>query len=82
MDKHFLKLFGENATTVLPRITDYSWLPLLSELATDLSKWKTEKHFTSWLGLAPIQHNSGKKKRNYRSKGNPKAGMIFKQAAV
>ena len=45
-------------------------------------KWKTEKHFTSWLGLAPKQHNSGKKNRNYKSKGTPKAGLIFKQAAV
>jgi transposase len=82
MDRHLLKIFKEKDATVLPGITDYSWLQLLSELGTDLEKWKTEKHFTSWLGLAPKQHNSGKMRRNYSPKGSPKAGMIFKQAAV
>ena len=82
MDDHLLKIFNEKDATVLPGITDYSWMQLLSELGTDLQKWKTEKHFTSWLGLAPKQHNSGKMRRNYRPKGSPKAGLIFKQAAV
>jgi len=82
MDKHLLKIFGEIDATVLPGITDYSWLQLLSELGTDLKKWKTEKHFTSWMGLAPKQHHSGKMRRNYSPKGSPKAGLIFKQAAV
>ena len=82
MDVHLLKIFNSKDATVLPGITDYNWLQLLSELGTDLKKWKTEKHFTSWLGLAPKQHNSGKMKRNYRTKGSPKAGGIFKQAAV
>ena len=26
---------------------------ILSEIGTDMSQWRTEKHFTSWLGLAP-----------------------------
>jgi len=82
MDEHLLKIFNEKDATVLPGITDYSWMQLLSELGTDLHKWKTEKHFTSWLGLAPKQHNSGKMRRNYRAKGSPKAGLIFRQAAV
>ncbi|MFV1977410.1 MAG: IS110 family transposase [Candidatus Scalindua sp.] len=82
LDEHLLKIFDEKDATVLPGITDYSWMQLLSELGTDLEKWKTEKHFTSWLGLAPKQHHSGKMRRNYRPKGSPKAGMIFKQAAV
>lgn len=82
MGTYLLQIFDKKDATVLPGITDYSWLQLLSELGTDLTKWKTEKHFTSWLGLAPKQHNSGKMKRNYKSKGCPKAGLIFKQAAV
>jgi transposase len=72
---------GVDATT-LPGISDYNWLQLLSELGQDMSKWKSEKHFTSWLGLAPKQHNSGKMRRNYKSKGQPKAGIIFRQAAA
>ncbi len=82
MDNYLLKIFNEKDATVLPGITDYNWMQLLSELGTDLQKWKTEKHFTSWLGLAPKQHNSGKMRRNYKPKGSPKAGLIFKQAAV
>lgn len=80
--EYMLRVFDGKDATVLPGITDYSWLQLLSEVGTDLSKWKTEKHFTSWLGLAPKQHNSGKMCRNYKPKGSPKAGEIFKQSAA
>lgn len=82
LDRHLLNIFEGRDATVLPGISDYNRLQLLSETGTDLGKWKTEKHFTSWLGLAPKQHNSGKKNRNYRAKGAPKAGLIFKQAAA
>lgn len=82
LGRHLLGIFEGKDATVLPGISDYNWLQLLSEVGTDLEKWKTEKHFTSWLGLAPKQHNSGKKNRNYKSKGTPKAGLIFKQAAA
>ncbi|WP_103867094.1 IS110 family transposase [Aquimarina sp. I32.4] len=82
MGNHLLGIFKGKDATVLPGITDYNWMQLLSEIGTDLEKWKTAKHFTSWLGLAPKQHNSGKRNRNYKSKGTPKAGLIFKQAAV
>ena len=82
MGQHMLSIFKGKDATVLPGITDYNWMQLLSEVGTDLSKWRTEKHFTSWLGLAPKQHNSGKKNRNYKAKGTPKAGLIFKQAAA
>lgn len=82
MGQHLIEIFNGKDATVLPGITDYSWMQLLSEVGTDLEKWKSEKHFTSWLGLAPKQHNSGKMNRNYKIKGVPKAGLIFKQAAV
>lgn len=82
MGGHLLGIFEGKDATVLPGITDYNWMQLLSEVGTDLGKWKSEKHFTSWLGLAPKQHNSGKMKRNYKPKGAPRAGLIFKQAAV
>jgi len=79
---HLLKIFDEKDATVLPGITDYNWMQLLAETGTDLKRWKTEKHFTSWSGLAPKQHNSGKMRRNYKTKGSPKASLVFKQAAV
>ena len=62
-------------------ITDYTWMQLLSEIGYDLTKWPSEKHFTSWLGLSPGQNNSGKKKRNAKKKGQPNAGQIFRGIA-
>ncbi|MDO9154798.1 MAG: transposase [Paludibacter sp.] len=31
----------------------------MSEVGIDMTKWKTENHFTSWLGLAPNTKVSG-----------------------
>jgi transposase len=76
-----LKIFDGKDATVLSGITDYSWMQLLSETGTDLSRWPSEKHYTSWLGLAPGQHSSGQMRRNRRKKGHPKAGQIFRQVA-
>ncbi len=61
-----LKIFDGKDATTLSGITDYSWLQLLSENGTDLSRWPTEKHYTSWFGLAPGQHNSGKMKKEQK----------------
>jgi transposase len=40
-------------------IGPYNALRLLSEIGTDMSRWPTEKHFTSWLTLAPHNKVSG-----------------------
>lgn len=78
---HLLKIFAGKDATELPGITDYSWMQLYAETGDDLTKWPTEKHFTSWLGLAPGQHHSGKKKKSRNKKARPKAGQIFRQIA-
>ena len=78
---NLMKIFGGKDATVLAGITDYTWMQLLSETGTDLSRWKTEKHFTSWLGVAPGQHSSGKKRRNKKKGGHPRAGQIFRKIA-
>jgi len=76
-----IKIFGGKDATVLSGITDYTWMQLLSETGTELTRWPSEKHFTSWLGLSPGQHTSGKTKKNKRKAGRPKAGQIFRQIA-
>lgn len=76
-----IKIFGGKDATVLSGITDYTWIQLLSETGTELTRWPSEKHFTSWLGLSPGQHSSGKTKKNKRKAGRPKAGQIFRQIA-
>lgn len=34
---------------------------VLSEIGLDMSKWKTVKHFTSWLGVSPYNDKTGGK---------------------
>jgi len=77
---HLLKIFGDKDASLLSGITDYTWLQVYSETGDDLSRWPSEKHFTSWLCLSPGQNNSGKKKRRAR-KGRPQAGQIFRKIA-
>lgn len=43
-------------------------LTLLSEVGPDLSRFKTEKHFTSWLGLCPDNRISGGKVLSCRTR--------------
>jgi transposase len=81
LSSNLLNAFDNKDATVISGITDYTWLQLLGETGNDLTRWATEKHFTSWLGLAPGQHNSGKMRRNAKKKGRPKAGQIFRVIA-
>jgi transposase len=62
--------------TVLPAHTEYSVLQLVSEVGTELDRWPTEKHFTSWLGLAPGSRQSGKRRGNAKRQRN-RAGRLF-----
>ncbi len=43
-------------------------LTVLSEVGPDLSRFKTEKHFTSWLGLCPNNRISGGKVLSSRTR--------------
>ncbi len=56
-------------------------MQLLAETGPDLTRWPTEKHYTSWLGLSPGQKHSGKMRRNAKKKGHPPAGQIFRTIA-
>jgi transposase len=56
-------------------------MQLLAETGKDLSRWPSEKHFSSWLGLAPGQNDSGRMKKRSKRKGKPKAGQIFRVIA-
>jgi len=76
-----MKLTEGNDPSQVAGLTDKTLLELIAETGTDLSRWKTEKHFTSWLCLAPGKHQSGKKNKNRNKKGHTKAGQIFKNAA-
>jgi len=55
---------------------------IISEVGVDMSRWKTEKHFASWLGLCPDNRVSGGKilKRGTRQVVN-RAATAFRLAA-
>lgn len=45
--------------TQIDGLAPYAALKLLSEIGTDMTRWPSEKHFTSWLTLAPKNKISG-----------------------
>jgi len=56
---------------------------ILSEIGTDMTRWPTDKHFASWLGLAPHNEISGGKVlRSHTLPSNNRAGLAFRQAAT
>jgi hypothetical protein len=71
------RLCAQKDPTCLPGVADYVWLQLISEVGTDLGQnWKSEKHFTAWLGLAPGSRQSGKRRGNQK-RGRNRAGRLF-----
>ena len=71
------RLCGGKDPTQLPGVADYVLLQLVGEVGTDLGKnWKSEKHFTAWLGLAPGSRQSGKRRGSQRRSRN-RAGRLF-----
>ena len=53
------QLTGGIDLTQIDGIAPYTALKLVSEIGTDMGRWPTEKHFTSWLTLAPNNKVSG-----------------------
>ena len=55
---------------------------VLAEVGPDLSAWKTEQHWTSWLNLAPKRDISGGRViRHVRQHHTNRAGNTFRMAA-
>jgi hypothetical protein len=57
-------------------------LVILAEIGVDVSRFPTEKHFASWLGLCPRQHDSNRtKKRRGPRKGKNRVAIALRMAA-
>jgi transposase len=55
---------------------------VLTEIGTDMSKWPTVKHFTSWLGVAPNNKITGGEVKSRNSKKtNNRANTALRRAA-
>jgi transposase len=70
------QMCGGRDLTQLPAHTPYGVLQIVGETGTDLSKWATEKHFAAWTGLAPGNHDSGKRRARVKRRRN-RAGQLF-----
>lgn len=54
--------------TRIPGISEVTALKIISEIGTDMSRWKSAKHFASWLGLSPGTNVSGGKVLSKKTK--------------
>lgn len=76
-----LKLTEGKDPTGIAGITDYSFLQILSEIGANMSAWKSEKNFVSWLKLAPMRSSSGKTSRRISARRSNKASLLFRGIA-
>jgi transposase len=69
--------------TQIDTIGPYSALRLLAEIGTDMTRWPTEKHFTSWLTLAPhTKITGGRRLRAPTLPSANRAAVILRLAAM
>ena len=78
---NLMKMTKGNDPSQITGLTDSTLLQIVSEVGTDLSRWQTEKHFTSWLGLAPNSHQSGISNKKKKFRNSSVAGQIFRISA-
>ena len=69
----------QHLATQLPGITQLSAALIISEIGADMSVFETDKHLTSWAGLAPANNESAGKKKSVRIS---KAGQFLKPLLV
>lgn len=79
---YMLLVYGVNILAIYG-ISEINALQILAEVGTDMSKWKTAKHFVSWLNLCPNNKISGGKVISSRlaSKKPNAASQAFRMAA-
>ena len=78
----YLKMiFGVDVTEIWG-IKENMAIEILSEVGVDMNKWPTEKHFVSWLGVAPNTKVSGGRTISSKiPKKQNRAGQLFRMIA-
>jgi transposase len=77
------QLTGGVDLTQIDGIAPYTALKLIAEIGTDMPRWATEKHFTSWLTLAPKNQISGGRLLSSRTEPSAnRAAVILRMAAM
>jgi transposase len=64
---HLKRILGVDLTTI-PGLNILAVLNLLSEIGTNMAKWRNEKAFVSWLGLSPNNKISGQRVLSSRTR--------------
>jgi transposase len=67
LTSELIRIAGVNLTKI-PAIGASTALTIVSEIGLDMSRWKSAKHFASWLGLCPGNKVSGGKRLSGKSK--------------
>src|SRR5205823_12780084 len=69
--------------TAIEGIDETTAVVVVSEIGTDMSRWPSEKHFTSWLGLCPqVRLSGGKVKSSRVRRGANRAALALRLAAA
>jgi transposase len=69
--------------TQIDGIRGYTVLQLISEIGTDMSRWKSDAHFASWLALCPGTKITGGRRLSGRQPVRAhRAATIFRMAAM
>lgn len=80
--ERLLKMCGVDVTRI-DGIDETTALNVVAEVGTDLSRFPSDKHFTSWLGLCPGARISGGKVLGSKTKHSVnRAAQAFRQAAA
>ncbi len=82
LDEMSKKITGEDLSSI-EGISSLTTVTIISELGTDLSRFPTVKHFTSWLGLSPNnQKTGGKIKKRQTRKVKNRISTALRIAAL
>jgi transposase len=77
------RLTGGVDLTQIDALGPHSALQLVAEIGTDMSRWPTEHHFTSWLALAPNNKISGGRRLSSRTPPSAnRAAVILRRCAM
>lgn len=81
IEEALIRMSGVDLTDI-DGIDTASAMKIIAEIGIDMSRWKTDKHFTSWMSLAPGTKISGGKILSSATKKNAnRAAQAFRMAA-
>jgi transposase len=79
---HLKRILGVDLTTI-PGLNVLAVLSLVSEIGTNMAKWRNEKAFVSWIGLSPNNKVSGERVLSSRTrKVNNRAATTLRLGAM